>query len=285
MTAALLYYHTSSGHRPLDTKVVHNLAQAAHCAAQGKVGSGFDVAAAVYGSCLYRRFSPAILESIGEMSSDDFANKLKSCVDDTNPDLKWDTEIQSQAVRIPDNLVLMMCDVDCGSETPSLVRGILAWRKQKPEEADTIWNEIQKLSESLCAALRGMAAVNGDTPEVERRDDLKDIIFKIRERVRDMTNKSGVPVEPGVITQLLDYCSDIPGVVGGVAPGAGGYDAVALLVQADSEVERDLRDRLLHFKAREDATGVTIGRVRLLDVKQAHSGVEIEDVDQYKDWS
>lgn len=42
-----------------DRKIVHNLAQLAHAAAQGKIGSGFDVAAAVYGKiCLT---SPASL--------------------------------------------------------------------------------------------------------------------------------------------------------------------------------------------------------------------------------
>lgn len=33
-----------------DRRVVHNLAQLVHANAQGKIGSGFDVAAAVYGT-------------------------------------------------------------------------------------------------------------------------------------------------------------------------------------------------------------------------------------------
>lgn len=33
-----------------DRQLVHNLAQLAHAVAQGKIGSGFDVAAAVYGT-------------------------------------------------------------------------------------------------------------------------------------------------------------------------------------------------------------------------------------------
>lgn len=33
-----------------DRRVVHNLAQLVHANAQGKIGSGFDVAAAVYGA-------------------------------------------------------------------------------------------------------------------------------------------------------------------------------------------------------------------------------------------
>ena len=43
-----------------DLRLVHNLAQFCHCCAQGKIGSGFDVAAAVYGSMEYVRFSPEV---------------------------------------------------------------------------------------------------------------------------------------------------------------------------------------------------------------------------------
>jgi phosphomevalonate kinase len=43
-----------------DRRVLHNLAQLAHAVAQGKIGSGFDVAAAVYGTQTYKRFSPEV---------------------------------------------------------------------------------------------------------------------------------------------------------------------------------------------------------------------------------
>lgn len=44
-----------------DLDLVHAIAQSAHCIAQGKIGSGFDVSAAVYGSQRCTRFSPQIL--------------------------------------------------------------------------------------------------------------------------------------------------------------------------------------------------------------------------------
>lgn len=44
-----------------DLDLVHLIAQCAHCIAQGKVGSGFDVSSAVYGSQRYVRFSPSVL--------------------------------------------------------------------------------------------------------------------------------------------------------------------------------------------------------------------------------
>lgn len=46
-----------------DLDVVHAIAQTAHCIAQGKVGSGFDISSAVYGSQRYVRFSPEVLSS------------------------------------------------------------------------------------------------------------------------------------------------------------------------------------------------------------------------------
>ncbi|KAK0559778.1 phosphomevalonate kinase [Tilletia horrida] len=53
------------GELPLDDLAfVHNVAQLAHCAAQGKVGSGFDVSAAVWGSQIFRRFEPKVLDGL-----------------------------------------------------------------------------------------------------------------------------------------------------------------------------------------------------------------------------
>ena len=46
-----------------DLDFVHAIAQTAHCIAQGKVGSGFDISSAVYGSQRYVRFSPKVLSS------------------------------------------------------------------------------------------------------------------------------------------------------------------------------------------------------------------------------
>ena len=45
-------------------RLAHNVAQFVHCLAQGKVGSGFDVSAAAYGSQFYTRFSPAVLQPL-----------------------------------------------------------------------------------------------------------------------------------------------------------------------------------------------------------------------------
>lgn len=70
VVAALLNYlgvvdlssHSGARHEE-NLDVVHIIAQTAHCMAQGKVGSGFDVSSAVYGSHRYVRFSPQVISS------------------------------------------------------------------------------------------------------------------------------------------------------------------------------------------------------------------------------
>ncbi|XVF52059.1 hypothetical protein PTKIN_Ptkin04bG0234400 [Pterospermum kingtungense] len=69
VVAALLHYlgvvnlSSISDKDSMDLDVVHMIAQSAHCIAQGKVGSGFDVSSAVYGSQRYVRFSPEVLSA------------------------------------------------------------------------------------------------------------------------------------------------------------------------------------------------------------------------------
>lgn len=70
VVAALLHYLGSidlssccKENQSSNLDMVHIIAQTAHCIAQGKVGSGFDVSSAVYGSHRYVRFSPEVLSS------------------------------------------------------------------------------------------------------------------------------------------------------------------------------------------------------------------------------
>lgn len=191
-------------------------------------------------------------------------------------------EIAGHAVKVPDGLLLVMCDVDCGSETPGMVKKILQWRKDKPEEANMLWAAIQQGTEDLCSELRRLSDARGLGSDSYR--ELADIILTIRSLVREMSDKSSVPVEPSAITELLDFCTSLPGVIGGVAPGAGGYDAVALLIKDDAEVLQNLQEKLQGWKTKEKS-GAVIGNVRLLGVKQEKEGVKIEDVNSYKEWT
>jgi phosphomevalonate kinase len=65
VAALLLYFKVVNESLNKEEKIlIHNVAQFVHCFAQGKVGSGFDVSSAVWGSHRYKRFNPAILTPI-----------------------------------------------------------------------------------------------------------------------------------------------------------------------------------------------------------------------------
>lgn len=292
LTAALLHFYLTNSRDQLSSDegkaTLHNLAQAAHCAAQGKIGSGFDVASAVYGSCLYRRFSPSLLEKLGSPGSADFASRLKHLVDQIDDDNRWDTEIQKDRVKMPGGLRLIMCDVDCGSETPGMVKQVLSWRTREPEEADMLWTHLQRKNEALANALTA-ASQSGLDPG---SDAIRKAIQDIRTSVRDMSRLSGVPIEPSSQTDLLDACSNVDGVLGGVVPGAGGFDAVALLVKDSEETMSKLSDVLQKYQipsASVDAAAgeaePSIGRVSILDVREEMEGVRWEGKSpKYKGW-
>ena len=257
------------------------MAQAAHCAAQGKVGSGFDVASAVYGSCLYRRFSPSILSSSADPLTPGFATSLKHLVNETGEGRsekgsQWDTEIYRDAVKVPKGLRLVMCDVSCGSQTPGMVRKVLAWRKEKPQEADAIWSDLHASNEGLALELKALA--EDPSLGLER---LRQVFRRIREGIRLMSEKSSVPIEPPPQTKLLDACEKVRGVVGGVVPGAGGYDAISLLIEDNLETVRELEGLLGGWKF-EGESGE--GRVGMLGVREEMEGVKAEKWKDYRTW-
>lgn len=271
LTAALLTHYLPLSVFDLSTPSgrsrLHNLAQAAHCAAQGKVGSGFDVAAAVRGGCLYRRFGPHVLAVLGAgPGSPGFAEKLETVVEDRDGDV-WDVEIDASGAALPDGVAMRMCDVDCGSQTVGMVKQVLAWREGNPEGAKALWDELQARNEELARVLKE-----------GRLEDIRPAVKAVRELVRKMGSESGVPIEPESQTELLDALEEVDGVYGGVVPGAGGFDALALLVRDDQATETRIKDFLASWSKKKE------GRVSLLRVKGEMEGVRMEKLETYNGW-
>lgn len=287
LVAALLTYYLPNEIISLNSETgkarVHNLAQAAHCAAQGKVGSGFDVAAAVYGSCMYRRFSSSILVGLVDYDTENFPTRLRAVVEDTDQSNKWDMEIHKSHAVMPAGLRLVMCDVDCGSETVGMANRVLLWRKENPHDAAHLWKELQKENEHLANELQKLAQM--PKLSLTNNEDLRSSILRIRFLIREMSTKAGVPIEPKVQTELLDACSQISGVVGGVVPGAGGFDAIALLVEDRKEVLSALSVFLGKYSGEsQHGDSNSIGRVKVLGVQQDTQGLKLEGHAIYQGW-
>jgi phosphomevalonate kinase len=109
-------------------------------------------------------------------------------------------------------------------------------------------------------------------------ENLPGKITAVREMIRQMGSASDVPIEPESQTELLDALSTVEGVYGGVVPGAGGYDALALLMKDDEETKQRVEEFLDKW-AKEKGT-----KVKLLGVKGEMEGVRSESLDVYAGW-
>ncbi|GAB5586077.1 phosphomevalonate kinase [Umbelopsis nana] len=243
-----------------DRVLVHNTAQQAHCLAQGKVGSGFDVSAAVWGSHRYRRFDPSVLEPAMDEQVD--SKTLYSIVKSSHT--AWDNVVT--AVQLPPRLHMMLADIDAGSHTPTLVGKVLSWRKQSASESKALWDSLHSYNTKVEQDLRELNSLYEQdqqsyilaidrlaTKKASEWKSLADLgpvqaklislyenFENVRRLIRDMSEKSNVPIEPAEQTKLLDACMDRHGVIMAGVPGAGGYDAIFCITlsdEASSQVE------------------------------------------------
>ncbi|KAF5370682.1 hypothetical protein D9758_001804 [Tetrapyrgos nigripes] len=282
--------------------LAHNLAQFIHCLAQGKVGSGFDVSAAVFGSHIYTRFDPSVLQ---DLMKDTHPTSIFPVVSHTNK--AWNYQIG--AFQLPPMTRIMLADVDAGSDTPSLVGKVLAWRKEKKEEAEELWKTIDHLNQSLASTLLLLSSLHAkdpesygkavrwisslqavqwtadpsvveDIPAVSVFYEAHKITQSIRANMRKMGVEAGVPIEPEEQTRLLDACVSQAGVIGGGVPGAGGYDAVWLLVCEPSETQHDPlpREKIEYVWSNYKELSVS----PLLAVESMAKGARMENIDEIK---
>ncbi|KAF9913652.1 phosphomevalonate kinase [Lobosporangium transversale] len=238
------------------TKLLHNTAQFVHCLAQGKVGSGFDVSSAVWGSHTYRRFSPEILQEVMHLDAKDDIPALLKVLDPEQT--TWDNLVVP--FRLAPRLHLMLADIDAGSHTPTLVSNVLKWRKNKAEEANTLWTLLGAANDKVVELLKRLDEAAKEHPQeydsaIQRASslpaaewstslagqdvasELLTLIYQgfstVRGYLREMSRLSEVPIEPAEQTRLLDACLAVPGVLMAGVPGAGGYDAIFCIVLSD----------------------------------------------------
>ena len=253
-------------------QLLHSLSQLCHCAAQGKVGSGFDVCSAVYGSHVYTRFSPQTIAALLALpvGQAPLASDLCKCVGAPSAGgaaTVWDHVVSPFA--LPPGIEVVMADVSCGANTPSMVKKVLAWRKASSAAAD-LWSTYAAASVSLQGALQALCQLHekiskggagggsaggewtkalakcGSADPATWSHALGEVgaalacvragCIKLRGLLRQISDAAETPIEPPEQTYLLDATMEVRGVLMAVVPGAGGNDAViALILPSDGD--------------------------------------------------
>ncbi len=208
--AAVLELHEMNARKQL----VHNIAQYAHSQAQGKVGSGFDVACSAYGSCVYSRYSPELVENADANSS---LAKLF--------EMKWDCRIKPLALS-PSLLPAFANILGENASTSAMVRHVMEWKKNNEGE--------------YCRVIKQLNNANDNAVESLKKNDLETFkrFFELGRALTARLGKlSGVEIEPPELRELVDK-SERNGAFAAKLPGAGGGDAIAAFCTSSGERAR-----------------------------------------------
>ncbi|KAL9269904.1 Phosphomevalonate kinase, peroxisomal-like protein [Drosera capensis] len=277
--------HLQGRNTSSNLELVHIVAQTAHYIAQGKVGSGFDVSSAVYGSQRYVRFSPDVISSAqvarnGLPLQDIIVDVLNG---------KWDHERSS--FSLPPLMSLLLGEPGSGgSSTPSMVGAVKKWQKSEPEKSLQIWKQLTHANSLLekqinmlkkwahehwdayrsivngCSTIKAEKWLNlavgpSEHAVVEALLGARDAMLQIRSYMQQMGKAAGVPIEPETQTELLNATMDLDGVLLAGVPGAGGFDAVFAVVLGNSSskiVAEWSSCNVLALLVREDPRGVRL---------------------------
>lgn len=173
---------------------IHNLAQICHCHAQGKVGSGFDVSAAIHGTHIYQRFPKCLLPDLlqqldaGNHSHDrDILAVVAEQVpwkDDMVESITLPTDNSSNSNDNSQNnsnssdgaLQILLADIRGGSESPSMARTVLKWKQQQmlkntnsgnPRGRITHWDDLKELNRKVIDLFKSLGGSGSNTTDID----------------------------------------------------------------------------------------------------------------------
>jgi len=203
----------------LHDEALHKLSQTAHSIATGKVGSGFDIAAASYGSIIYTRYSPEIIKELpSEYSNEQLVSLVKK---------QWDYKIEK--FSLPEEFRLLFANFGEAMITTKAVGGVSDFKKKSPEAYAKIMKEINDENVNAISALKKIK--KGD---IGAYDEFKSAFERGRLLTKKMGELSNVGIEPDDCTNLIEESKNNGAFVAKL-PGAGGKDAIsALTVDKDS---------------------------------------------------
>jgi phosphomevalonate kinase len=213
MTAAILYHFEASSSKK---ELVYKLATIANYKAQGKVGSGFDIAASTYGDVIaYERFDPKWLEiQLQSMTIRDVVIQ------------KW----PGFAVRLlgrPDYLFLLVAFSGKSASTVSMVKEMKGFKLNDPDNYARIYSDISSLVQNL-------------EREWKEQDQVKilSLVNKNEELLRELTEHSSVDIETEELRKITEAAKEAGGA--GKLSGAGGGDC-AIGVCFDPETSEKIQ--------------------------------------------
>ena len=201
---------------PSENDALHKLAQIAHSMATGKVGSGFDIAAATHGSIIYVRYSPEIINKLPKSyHNEDLQNLIKK---------EWDYNIIK--FTLPSEFKLTFGNfLGEGMVTASALGSVSEFKKKNHSEYNEL---IQKINRENQKAIDALLAISKEGLSENKLDLFREAFNKGRFLTKQLGILSNVSIEDDDLTKLIED-SMMNGAFVAKLPGAGGRDSIAAL--------------------------------------------------------
>ncbi|MFQ6009862.1 MAG: hypothetical protein ACE5J7_01950 [Candidatus Aenigmatarchaeota archaeon] len=222
--AAILAFHGFDVIENKDT--IHKLAQLSHNITQGKVGSGFDIAACVYGGAVYERFSKKFIPDV-------LPGTIKGIID-----RDWDYRIDP--LPFPDVLHTIVGYTGSAANTRIMVRKVREWAAKSPDEYAALLHTLNEEDKKAIGALRDINENRGGAI-----DKFAKSFMLSRKLTRELGRRSGAPIETPELSQMIDAALEA-GAIASKLPGAGGGDSI-IAIYTDEKVRQSIHDAWKRF--------------------------------------
>jgi len=180
--------------------IIYKLSAIAHYLAQGKIGSGFDIAASTYGGIfVYKRFDPKWLE-----------DQIKEKTIKEDAETKW-TGFVVEELKIPEDFQLLIGWTKTSASTTDMIKQMNVFKTQNPENYKKL---ISKISD-----------IAAESEKSWKQNNKKEILKLIQENEKALAalgKESGVNIETPDLKKLSDIANKNGGA--GKLSGAGGGD-------------------------------------------------------------
>lgn len=216
ITGAVLKLHGIGVESKAEKEALFKLGIIAHYYAQGKIGSGFDVAASTFGGALaYRRFDSQWLEK--ELQHKDITQAVEQ---------KW-PHFEAHHVNIPLECELLVGFTGKSAPTTELVRKVREFREKKPGQYSLIIEGLKRTTHKIVVAL-----------EMDSHSQILKLIDENRGLLRSLSDASGAELEIPEHTVMIE-AAQRHGAAAKFS-GAGGGDC-GIGICFDSKTARKVR--------------------------------------------
>jgi len=201
-----------------DKEIVHKLSQISHSTAQGKVGSGFDIAAATYGSCKYVRFSPHIVEK-GVAAAGE----------------KWDYQVKKAA--LPEFFNIIVANIKGkGTSTTELVKKVNQFKEKNPSKYIGLITQLNEANIHAISDLIELKKARGEKADEKLLEKFHSAFENGRKITKQLGQFSGAEIESDEMSELIED-SKSNGALVAKLPGAGGGDSIAALCTSNEDAD------------------------------------------------